>query len=218
MDCYQILGVDRKCSAAEIHHAFRTISMKMHPDRFPDSDRSRAEKEYQLIVKAYNTLKDERQRAEYDKSLKPAAAKNEDSNTEAQYQQAFKSGVLKYNQKNYDIASELLARAVFVKETAEAHFYKGMSEIRIPRKRKAGLDSLQKATELDSYNGKYLKTYARVLIDYGMVVRAKPVVQRVMELLPGDPEVADLTAAAFPEEKKGGVFSSFLGRFRGDGS
>ncbi len=222
MDYYQLLGLQQTCSAAEIHHAFRELSRKMHPDRFDDKSRPRAEKEYQLIVKAYNRLKDDRQRKEYDKSLAPISGggtTHDESNTEAQYQQAFKAGVSKLNQKQYDIASELLARAVFLKETAEAHFHKGMAEIHISRKRKDGFDSLLKATELDSFNGKYLKSYVKVMLEFRMSVRAKSVFDRLQQLLPDDPEVLNLADQISPgSSKKGGLLSSFFDRLRGDDS
>ncbi|MCB1042134.1 MAG: DnaJ domain-containing protein [Acidobacteria bacterium] len=221
MDHYKLLGVARNCSPSEIHHAFRELSRKMHPDRFKDKERERAEKEYQLIVKAYNTLKDERLRKEYDKTLTPVgvSAAAEESNTEAQYQQALRAGVAKYNQKQFELASDLLARAIFVKETAEAHYYKGIAEIRLPRRRKSGLDSLQRACELDAFNARYLKSYSRALLEFGLTVRARPVIDRLIELVPDDPEALELQAVVSPDAgKKGGLFSSLFDRFRGDNS
>jgi len=61
---YKTLGVDDKASKDEIKKAYRTLSMKWHPDKNPgDPD---AVGKFQKIGEAYETLGDDEKREEYD--------------------------------------------------------------------------------------------------------------------------------------------------------
>jgi molecular chaperone DnaJ len=63
-DLYEILGVARNASEADIKKAYRRQAMKYHPDRNPGD--SRAEEKFKDIKAAYDVLSDERKRAAYD--------------------------------------------------------------------------------------------------------------------------------------------------------
>lgn len=59
-DYYQILGVGKDASEAEIKKAYRSLAMQHHPDRGGDAE------QFQKISEAYATLSDPQKRAEYD--------------------------------------------------------------------------------------------------------------------------------------------------------
>ncbi len=61
-DYYKILDVDKKASADEIKKAFRKKAHKYHPDK-KDGD----EKKFKEANEAYQTLSDEKKRAQYDR-------------------------------------------------------------------------------------------------------------------------------------------------------
>lgn len=63
-DYYELLGVTRDTSDADIKKAYRKLAMKHHPDRNPD-DKS-AEEKFKDIQKAYAVLSDKDKRAAYD--------------------------------------------------------------------------------------------------------------------------------------------------------
>ena len=63
-DYYDILGVSRSASAAEIKSSFRKLAMKHHPDRNP-GDKA-AEQRFKELNEAYEILKDDQKRAAYD--------------------------------------------------------------------------------------------------------------------------------------------------------
>jgi curved DNA-binding protein len=63
-DYYQILGVPRTASAAEIRSAYRKLALKYHPDRNPND--KQAEEHFKEINEAYQALSDPQKRARYD--------------------------------------------------------------------------------------------------------------------------------------------------------
>jgi molecular chaperone DnaJ len=63
-DYYEILGVQKNASEAELKKAFRRLAQKHHPDRNPDDKES--EEKFKEAKEAYDVLTDARKRAAYD--------------------------------------------------------------------------------------------------------------------------------------------------------
>ena len=64
-DYYEILGVPRTASDADIKKAFRKLARKHHPD--VAKDKKSAEEKFKEINEAYEILKDPDKRAAYDR-------------------------------------------------------------------------------------------------------------------------------------------------------
>uniref|UniRef100_A0A3P9I137 DnaJ homolog subfamily C member 25 n=1 Tax=Oryzias latipes TaxID=8090 RepID=A0A3P9I137_ORYLA len=70
--CYDVLGVTREASKAEIARAYRQLARRYHPDRYKPEEAGPEEsphKKFLLIATAYETLKDEDSRRDYDYML-----------------------------------------------------------------------------------------------------------------------------------------------------
>ena len=63
-DYYEVLGVSKNSSAAELKKAYRRIAMKHHPDRNPDNKES--EEKFKEASEAYEILSDKEKRGAYD--------------------------------------------------------------------------------------------------------------------------------------------------------
>ncbi|WP_034991893.1 molecular chaperone DnaJ [Beijerinckia mobilis] len=64
-DFYEVLGVSKTCTEAEMKVAFRKAAMQWHPDRNPGN--MEAEVQFKEINEAYQTLSDGQKRAAYDR-------------------------------------------------------------------------------------------------------------------------------------------------------
>jgi molecular chaperone DnaJ len=64
-DYYEVLGVSRTATEAEMKSAFRKLAMQYHPDRNPGDHE--AEVKFKEINEAYQTLSDGQKRAAYDR-------------------------------------------------------------------------------------------------------------------------------------------------------
>mgnify|MGYP001823874224 CR=1 FL=1 len=63
-DYYDVLGVERNASEADLKKAYRRLAMKYHPDRNPDDQETEAR--FKEAKEAYEVLSDARKRAAYD--------------------------------------------------------------------------------------------------------------------------------------------------------
>src|ERR1700743_1007372 len=63
-DPYQVLGVAKTASEAEIKKAFRALAKKHHPDTHPGDEK--AKQRFQEISGAYDILGDKDKRAKFD--------------------------------------------------------------------------------------------------------------------------------------------------------
>jgi len=68
-DYYEVLGVDKKASAAEIKKAYRKLAIQYHPDRQADksdAEKKEAEEKFKEAAEAYSVLSDDTKRQQYD--------------------------------------------------------------------------------------------------------------------------------------------------------
>jgi len=64
-DYYEILGISRDASAADLKKAFRQLAMKHHPDR--NQGNKESEEKFKEINEAYTCLSDPEKKANYDR-------------------------------------------------------------------------------------------------------------------------------------------------------
>src|SRR6476661_7614316 len=64
-DLYEVLGVDRGASQADLKKAYRRLAQQYHPDKCPDD--KAAEEKFKEAANAYQVLSDDEQRAMYDR-------------------------------------------------------------------------------------------------------------------------------------------------------
>jgi len=73
VNLYDILNLDQKCTKKEIKHSYRKLVKEFHPDQ-PNGNAEL----FDLIVGAYNILKNDKTRADYDEIFKLSKQTNSD--------------------------------------------------------------------------------------------------------------------------------------------
>mmetsp|Transcript_6989 Transcript_6989/g.17105 ORF Transcript_6989/g.17105 Transcript_6989/m.17105 type:complete len:328 (+) Transcript_6989:183-1166(+) len=68
VDLYVLLGIEHDAAPKEIGKAYRKMSLKWHPDRNP-KNKELAEEKFDELLKAYEVLKNEKKKKEYDAKL-----------------------------------------------------------------------------------------------------------------------------------------------------
>ena len=64
-DFYDILGINKSASAAEIKKAYRKVAIKFHPDKNPDN--KEAEEKFKEAAEAYEILSNPEKKQKYDR-------------------------------------------------------------------------------------------------------------------------------------------------------
>ena len=214
MDYYQLLGVNRNCDRDALHRAFREVSRKQHPDCFGEDVRAEAEKRYQQVVVAFNTLKDPKQRAKYDKTLtQQHQAKTNTADADTMGRRYFQSGMTRYQGGDHVAAVEAFKRAVYYKEEAEYYYYKAMAESHVTRLRKDAVGSIQKAIAKNPRVAKYHILLVQLFIEFGLVTRARTSIDKASSLFPNDEQILELGRQVNPDKyKKSGLFGGLFGK------
>lgn len=69
-NCYEVLEVERDAPKKDIAKSYRKLAGKWHPDMFRSpEEKAEAEKKFMQVAAAYETLRDEESRTEYDYML-----------------------------------------------------------------------------------------------------------------------------------------------------
>ncbi|MGH9389319.1 MAG: DnaJ domain-containing protein [Vicinamibacteria bacterium] len=70
LDYYAILGIAKTARPDDIKKAYLQLARDNHPDLIRDpSQKAEADRKFQLITEAYNQLRDDKLRREYDRTL-----------------------------------------------------------------------------------------------------------------------------------------------------
>ena len=78
IDPYAVLGVSRDATFPDIKSAHRKRVLKCHPDKIQDeSQRDKAQAEFQAVQESYELLADESQRAKYDRKVRLSELRQE---------------------------------------------------------------------------------------------------------------------------------------------
>lgn len=109
-DFYAVLGVPRNATAEQIKDRFLQLAREKHPDRFPGSDKQRAELEFQEITQAFNLLSNPERRRQHDlELLRPSSQRAADPGELARV--FLQRGVKAYKARSFIEAADNFARA-----------------------------------------------------------------------------------------------------------
>jgi len=210
MDHYQTLGVSRNCDRSTLHRAFRELSKGKHPDRFSEEERPKAEREYQRIVIAFNTLKDERMRREYDRKLQSPVVRKTFEDPAKQADKFFAAGKSQMKVGNHEAALESFKRSNHFRKDAETLYQLAMAECQSKSTKRQAVDHFQEAIRLKPAVLKYHLDLIKLLVDFGLNARAKVALEKAVAVFPKSEDLLEIGRVLDPKKYKG-----FLGNIFG---
>lgn len=180
---YELLGIAKSATTSDVRKAYARLARERHPDRFPDPAAKKAAQEtFQEITAAFNVLSNDRNRAEYDKSLE---APPRPPVPEEIARDAFDRSQKLFEAKNFFDAVELLRIAVtHVPQEARYHAALGRALARNPRWVREGIQSLEKAVQLAPRQAGYHAELAELLAGQGLRIRARKAAEAALRLDP----------------------------------
>jgi DnaJ-class molecular chaperone len=178
---YDLLGIAKSATTSDVRKAYAKLARERHPDRFPDpAAKQSAQQAFQEITAAFNTLSNDRNRAEYDKSLE---APPRPPVPEEIARDAFDRGLKLFEAKNFFDAVELLRIAVaHVPQEARYHGALGRALARNPHWVREGIQSLEKAVQLAPRQAGYHAELAELLAGQGLRIRARKAAEAALRL------------------------------------
>jgi len=191
-DYYEILSVSRDAKAAAIRKAYFALARDRHPDRVTDpAARARAEVEFTELTAAFNTLSNDKTRAEYDTELlKPQARPPEE-----QAQQAYEGALAAAKAKDFPKAVELLSVAVHLApREARYHEALGRNLATNPGWTRKAVEALETAARLAPGSATPHLELARLYLGQGLKIRARRAVEQALKLAPENAEARKIAA------------------------
>jgi curved DNA-binding protein CbpA len=219
---YDVLDVSRESTAEQMKLKYYELARRYHPDRFRRAEAGlvrRLETAFARVAQAYDTLHDDRLRANYDAKLlarqkaqqlaesapKPSApVADEPAPTTKAAQEAkvsiadraeqeFKEGYAALESGQKKLALSLFASAANAvpKEARYRAFY-GRVLAEHEDTRRAAEAELQAAVKLDPKNAEYRVLLAELYRDLGFMLRARGEAERALAAAPDNRKAQDL--------------------------
>ena len=219
---YDVLGVESTAAPSEMKSAYYDLARRYHPDRFRKGNPAlltRMESAFARITQAYDTLRDDDLRANYNAKLQarrkaqqiadatskprtPTAEPTATSDTtpaapviSAAERAAndFKEGLAALEQGQRKLATGLFASAArLAPNEARYRAYYGQMLAAQENTRRAAEGELHAAIKLDAGNADYRVMLAQLFRDLGFAIRAKGEAERAVAADPNNQKARDL--------------------------
>jgi curved DNA-binding protein CbpA len=189
---YEILGVDRGASDAEIRNRFRQLAREQHPDRYRGQDKSGQEKAFQTLTEAVNVLTNTARRRQHDAELASSGPKAQTDLAQvgkaylAKGVKAFKEGDFRGAHENFDMAVK------HNPQDAKAFHYLALASARIPSLMRQAIQAIESAVQREPFNPVFLKDAGMLCKRAGLNAKAE---RYLDEALKWDQENIDIQAA-----------------------
>jgi len=192
-DFYEVLGVPKSATAAEIRQAYVRLAKAKHPDRFKDPvEKGTAESFFKDLTTAFNTLSNQGRRQEYDREHEKPKPTNPVEIAKDAYERAL---ALVEQGAGGDEALTLLRSAVH-HQPEEARYHAALGRFLAKRTtfNREAIQSLERASQLEPRNAAFLADLALLFHKQGLHLRAQKAVEQALRLAPKDTQVQQVAA------------------------
>jgi len=191
---YEILGLERTASEAQIRERFRELARKNHPDRYRGEKKAEAERGFQNLTEAMNVLTNSARRRQYDSEIQSPGAKGPSDFT--QIAKAYVSqGVKCFKEGDYSAAREHFDMAVkHNPQDAKAFHYLALASARIPSMMRQAVQAIESAVQREPYNPLFLKDAGMICKRAGLAAKAERYFDQALEWDKDNPEILSALA------------------------
>jgi curved DNA-binding protein CbpA len=200
-DYYQLLGVGPQASVAEIRQAYAQLAREKHPDRFQEAAaKQQAQKLFQDITTAFNTLSNPKARQEYDQARDKPQPKTPEEIAAA----AFEGSHAALEAGQLDEAVSLLRTAVHHAPGQLAYqlaLGRALGRATSPAAVREAVQVLERVTQLSPQNAAAFGELAAVLARSGLKLRAQKAVEAALRIAPRDVRLHRLAAELGVEKR-----------------
>jgi curved DNA-binding protein len=205
---YEILGVERSASEAEIRDRFRKLARENHPDRYRGTDKAEAERSFQTLTEAVNVLTNPAKRKQHDAEI------GSGSRGAADYAQvakaymakgvkAFKENDLRGAYENFDMAVK------HNPQDAKAFHYLAIAAARIPAYARQAVQAIEGALQREPMNPLFLKDAGMICRQAGLVAKAERYLEEALKWDATNAEIQGVLAELRQTKEAKGGFSIF---------
>ena len=187
---YEVLGVDRTASEAQIRDAFRKLARERHPDRYTGPDKADAEHKFQLLTEAMNVLTNPQRRKQHDAEVfSGAAAKSPHDLSQvakvylAKGVKAFKENDLRGAYENFDMAVK------HNPQDAKAFHYLALTAARMPSMMRQAVQAIESAIQKEPMNPQFLKDAGLICKRAGLVAKAERYLDQALQWDKENPDI-----------------------------
>jgi curved DNA-binding protein CbpA len=182
---YELLGVGRTATAAEVRQAYLRLAREKHPDLFADpAEKGRAQTFFQDLTTAFNTLRNEGSRREYDAEVeRPKAV------TPAEIaQEAYARGLSMLEGGQFEEAVAAFHAAVHhAPNEASHHAALGRALARKSPTAREAIQALERAVQLAPGSASFHAELAALFLKQGLRLRAQKAAEYALRLDPKEP-------------------------------
>ncbi len=177
---YEILGVERSASEAEIRDRFRKLARENHPDRYRGTDKVDAERRFQNLTEAVNVLTNPARRKQHDSEISSGLDKTIDY---AQIAKAYlQKGVKAYKENDWRAAYENFDLAAkHNQQDAKAFHYLALAAARIPGYTRQAVQAIESAIQREPMNALYLKDAGLMCKRAGLTAKAERYLEEALK-------------------------------------
>lgn len=182
----ELLEADEKTDVETIKKNYYRLAKEFHPDRYYNfSDpavKTKLNSIFDAVTKAYNVLRDDRQREQYFQSLlSPRAEKEGDEKLRADEQ--FRAGIAEFKKGNFWGAADNFKWATkLVPGNGNYWNYFSLALSKVPGKLKDAEEALLTAIKLEPYNADYYANLGLIYIKAGLNKRAIASFQKALKI------------------------------------
>jgi curved DNA-binding protein CbpA len=197
-DYYRVLGISKTSTPDEVKKAYLRLARENHPDRFRDpAERADADRRFQLITEAYNQLRDDKQRREYDRNL--------DKKTRTPEEEArlyYKNGELREQSRDYEYALKLYYEAMRLKPEIMDYAMGAARIMSMDRsKQRQAAELYEQIIQKHPASPEPHLELGNLFMRSGMFLRAKRVFETAAKQFPQHPDLKRKVAEAVAAEK-----------------